>query len=101
MSARFSPFSYVTSHPQGIPRKIVEPTPEFVREVEWMLDDANSPREVAQWVADRIEEYGAQFARPVFSVEGNGPFCSYCGAIGAICGHPERSLLASDCEGAS
>lgn len=36
MSGRepFVPFAYITSHPQGIPLKIVEPTPEFVREVE-------------------------------------------------------------------
>lgn len=100
MSAReaFEPFQYVTSHPQGIPTGVVEPTPEFVREVEWMLRDADSPREVAQWVADRIEEHGSQHARPVFSMEGAGPFCSYCGAIGPICGHPGRSLGSTEAE---
>ena len=94
MSARqaFEPFTYITSHPQGIPLKIVDPTPEFVREVERAMDDSATPRELAQWVADRIEEHGSQHARPVFSIEGSGPFCSYCGAIGAICGHPDRAI---------
>lgn len=87
----FMPFVYITSHPQGIPSGVVEPTPEFIREVEWLLLENPTPREIAQWVSDRIEEHGSQHARPVFSMEGNGPFCSYCGAIGPICGHPERA----------
>lgn len=97
----FEPFGYISSHPQGIPLKTVEPTPAFVREVEWMLDDASTSREVAQWIADRIEEHGSQHARPVFSMEGNGPFCSYCGAIGAICGHPDRAIGSTEAEIAS
>ena len=92
----FRPFEYVTSHPQGIPTGVVAPTPEFVREVEFFLLDNPTSREIAQWVADRIEEHGAQFARPVVTLKGNGPFCSYCGAIGPICGHPERSISASE-----
>lgn len=92
----FDPFIYITSHPQGIPGTALEPTPEFFREVEGMLLVADTPREVAQWVAERIEEYATQWARPVFDMGGNGPFCSACGAIGAICGHPERSIIADD-----
>lgn len=90
----FQPFTYITSHPQGIPCKIVEPTPEFVREVEWAMEGA-SVREVAQWIVDRIEEHGSQHAREVMDMDGNGPFCSYCGGLGFMCGHPERSLNSS------
>lgn len=91
----FDPFTYITSHPQGIPLKIVEPTAGFVREVEWAMEDCETPRRLAQWIADRIEEHGSQHARPVVDMGGNGPFCSYCGAIGAICGHPERAIDSS------
>lgn len=91
MSA-FRPFDYISSHPQGIPLKTVQVTPEFVREVEWMLEEQAGPRDIAQWIVERIEEHGAQNARPVFDMEGNGPHCSYCGTIGAICGHPERAV---------
>lgn len=95
----FRPFDYISSHPQGIPLKNVEPTPAFVRDVEWALGTiGDNPLELARWIADIIEEHGSQFARPMFSMEGNGPFCSYCGTIGAICGHPERAIGAEPAE---
>lgn len=97
----FDPFDYITSHPQGIPGKALEPTPEFVREVEAMLSDSGDSRSVARWIAERIEEYATQWARPVFDTSGNGPFCSACGAIGAICGHPERSIIVDNEDGAA
>ena len=94
--ARFEPFDYLSSHPQGFPYGGVEATPEFVREVSDMLRDPQDDRAVAQWIVERIEEYGAQHARLVFSVEGNGPFCSYCGSIAAYCGHPGRAIKDDD-----
>lgn len=90
----FSPFTYLSSHPQGVHKGKVEPTPEFIREVEAAvtLAEGDSKR-LAQWIVDRIEEHGAQGALLVFDHEGNGPFCSYCHSLAAwSCDHPERSL---------
>ena len=93
MSSRpFEPFAYISSHPQGFPYGGVEPTPEFVREVADMLRDPGDERMVARWVAERIEEYGSQYARLVFDLQGNGPFCSHCGSIAGVCGHLERAI---------
>lgn len=95
-AARFEPFDYLSSHPQGFPYGGIEVTPEFVREVEEASRDHQDPRALAQWIVERIEEHGAQHARLVFSAKGNGPFCSYCGSIAGLCGHPEKALKDND-----
>lgn len=96
----FTPFAYITSHPQGIPGTAVEPEPQFVREVVAAMEQhADDPREMARWICERIDEYGVQMARPVFEIDGTGPDCSYCGALGAICQHPSRAGMGADFAG--
>ena len=101
--AWFSPFTYISSHPQGIHKGKVEPTAEFVREVQEAVNlYGDDTRRLAQWVADRIEEHGAQGALMVFDSSGNGPFCSYCHALAAwCCDHPSRSISAREQEEAN
>lgn len=42
---------------------------------------------LADWILNAMEQYGAQYARPVFDMEDNGPSCSHCGAFWPLCGH--------------
>ena len=64
---------------------------EFVREVADVLDRAASPDEVADWVIDKMERFGALMAEPMFDTEGNGPICSWCKTIWPLCGHHHQS----------
>lgn len=63
-------------------------TREFEREVRDALGipDERS-REAADWVAAKMDGFAAYHARPVFTMTGEGPICSYCGAIWPLCGH--------------
>lgn len=67
---------------------------DFVREVQDMLDrnggDDDDER-VADWIADKMERFGARTARPVFTMDGAGPLCSWCDAIWPLCGHHHLS----------
>ena len=68
------------------------PTSKLVHQVRvgCDLDDASAER-VAEWAADWGERLGASSARPVFSLDGEGPLCSWCGAIWPLCGHHHLS----------
>jgi len=69
------------------------PSAKLVRQVRIacdLEDDATAER-VAYWAADWGERLGARTARPVFDMEGNGPQCSWCGAIWPLCGHHHLS----------
>ena len=39
------------------------------------------------WLADYLESYGAASAQGVFTIDGAGPVCSWCGNIWPLCGH--------------
>ena len=86
----WEPFVYVydgTRAQQLVPIG-VEPTPDFVFEVRRALDDHDGdPEGLAEWIAERMDELGNQRARPVFDTEGNGPSCSWCGALAMLCEH--------------
>lgn len=57
--------------------------------------------EAADWVANLMERYGAQFAKPVIDMEGNGPICSFCSMIWPLCGHQHMSAELDDGDGES
>lgn len=68
---------------------------KFIREVRDALgiEDDDRAREAADWIADKMERFGAHMARPVFYADGDGsgPLCSWCGAAWPICGHHHLS----------
>lgn len=69
----------------------------FVREVQEGLAD-KTPQEQADWVLNKMESFGASFARPVFDMEGGGPLCSFCSAIWPLCGHHHMAGVNEDGE---
>ena len=78
----------------------VQATDQLVLETRLALDEtAGDPERMAQWIAERIEEFGALQATPVFDMEGNGPMCSWCSAFWPLCGHAKRSELLEDGDG--
>lgn len=84
----------VTSRP---PRVIASSA--FIREVAHKLElpvDSDRAREVADWVVDKMERFGARTAQGVFDLKGNGPVCSWCGVIWPLCGHYHQSEVATD-----
>lgn len=50
----------------------------------------------ADWFADYLEGYGASTAEPMFTTDGEGPVCSWCGSIWPLCGHHHMSNVGSD-----
>lgn len=50
------------------------------------IDDDDAAREAADWIADKMERFGARTARGVIDMDGNGPQCSWCSAIWPLCG---------------
>ena len=75
---------------------------KFIREVREALsiEDDERAREAADWIADKMERFGARFAQPVFDLKGNGPICSWCGVIWPLCGHHHLSgVLDEDTDG--
>lgn len=74
-------------------------TKKFIREVQ---DELGLPDDQAQdaadWVLNKMERYAAQFARPVFDMEGSGPQCSMCSMIWPLCGHQHMSAELGDDE---
>lgn len=86
----FMPLAY-NDRPVMVPPQ-VQATDQLVLETRLALEETNAdPERMAQWVAERIEEYGALQAEPVFDMEGAGPICSWCGAFWPLCGHAKRS----------
>ena len=72
---------------------------KFVREVRELLDQTRSVEDVADWIIDKMERFGATGAQPVFGMDGTGPCCSWCGVIWPLCGHhhlTQVDLEASD-----
>ena len=65
-----------------------------VREALGLSDDEAD--DAADWIADKMERFGASFSQPVFDMDGNGPMCSFCGAIWPLCGHHHLSGVSND-----
>lgn len=85
---RFEPFVYTdtTIGPTG-PRKVA-PTSDFVFEVRRELEGhAGDAEAIATWIVERLEEFGSHTAQTVFTSDGSGPYCSWCGAMALLCGH--------------
>lgn len=83
----FMPLAYESPRPVGAKPR-VHATDQLIYETERALEDTQgTPEQMAQWIAERIEEYGAMQSMPVFDMEGNGPMCSWCGGIWGLCGH--------------
>ena len=54
---------------------------------EFDVPDREQAEVMADWIVNFAERYGAYQAAPVFDMDGNGPQCSWCGAIWPLCGH--------------
>lgn len=66
----------------------------FVREVRDALNlDTDAAADAADWIADKMERFGAAFAQPVFDMDGNGPICSWCTTVWPLCGHHHISAM--------
>lgn len=60
----------------------------FVREVRDALGvPEERAEEAADWVLGKMDRFAAAHAEPVFTMDGHGPRCSYCGAFWPLCGH--------------
>ena len=61
---------------------------KLIREVAEALNiaDEDVARDTADWIADKMERFGARTARGVLDLEGNGPVCSWCSTIWPLCG---------------
>lgn len=87
----FMPLAYEEPRPIMTPPR-VHATDQLVLETRLALDEhAGNPEQMAQWIAERLEEFGALQASPVFDMEGNGPMCSWCQGSWALCGHAQLS----------
>lgn len=83
----------------SVPPKVVA-TKKFITEVRDALDldDDTKATLAADWIADKMERFGASMAEPVFDMDGNGPVCSWCKVIWPLCGHQHQSVILHDDE---
>lgn len=92
----FMPLAYQQSRPVMQPPKVYA-TDHLVLETRLATEETGAdPERMAQWIAERIEEFGAITSLPVFDMEGNGPICSWCAAMWPLCGHASRSEMVGD-----
>jgi len=72
-------------------------TKKLIREVQDALGIPDErATEAADWVADKMERFGARSAQPVFDMDGQGPMCSWCGMVWPLCGHQHQSEETND-----
>lgn len=57
------------------------------------VTDRAKATEIADWLVNKLIRYAANYAEPVFTMEGVGPVCSYCGMIWPLCGHHHWSAI--------
>lgn len=71
----------------------------LVREVADMLGvEYHDAIEAADWIASKMERFGAGTAQPVFDMDGNGPICSWCTTIWPLCGHHHLTAFTGEDE---
>lgn len=73
----------------------LEATNKLIREVMDVtgITDLGKATEVADWLLNKMERYGARTAQLMFDVDGAGPLCSWCGEIWPLCGHHHMSEI--------
>lgn len=85
-------------------RPVMSPPPRyvaarsFVSEVAALLDSTDDVQEIADWIIGKMERYGSASALPMFTTEGEGPCCSWCGVVWPLCGHHLNSVRLRDYE---
>ena len=77
------------------------PTPmQASRKLLQIIEDAqrehDTPEAFADWFANYLEGFGASTAEAVFTMDGAGPVCSWCGNIWPLCGHHHMSDVEYD-----
>lgn len=94
----FVPLAYPGTRPLGqVPE--VTATDQLVLETRIALEETGGdPERMAQWIAERIEEFGAITSRGVFTMDGDGPVCSWCHTFWGLCGHDKRTEMYPDDE---
>jgi hypothetical protein len=86
----FIPLAY-NDRPVMTPPSVAA-TDQLILETRLALEETGGDAvQMADWIAQRIEEFGAMQAEPMFDMEGNGPICSWCAAFWPLCGHSKRS----------
>lgn len=88
---------FISTGPETRPAMSMPPrviaTKKFIAEVADELNlDSDTAQNAADWIADKMERFGASSAQPVFDMDGNGPSCSWCGVIWPLCGHQHLSV---------
>lgn len=78
----------------------VRASKKLIREVSSALhlDDDDAARDAADWIADKMERFGARTAEGVIDLNGNGPVCSWCKSIWPLCGCSHLSEVHFDDE---
>lgn len=66
-------------------------TKKLMRIIEDAQIEHETPEAFADWFANYLEGYGARTAEGVFTLDGCGPVCSWCGCIWPLCGHDHMS----------
>lgn len=71
---------------------------KFIQQVQvgLSIEDEEAATAAADWIIDKMERFGARTAQGVFDMKGNGPQCSWCGAIWPLCGHQHQSEVLDD-----
>jgi len=89
-------FNEIAFYPGGT-RPVMSRPPEliatnrFIFMVERGFEEHTTASTRADWILNLMERYGAASAQPVFTMDGQGPCCSWCGAIWPLCGHHHMS----------
>lgn len=60
------------------------------------LDDDDLAGLIADYVLAEVEKHGGESAVLHFDMDGSGPWCSWCGALGGLCPHLATSRWSKD-----
>lgn len=91
-------FTEIMEHPGDGSRPVMSRPPTHQASKKFILDvrdalelDDDQALKASDWIIDKMERFGAYYARPVFLMDGTGPCCSWCGTIWPLCGHHHQS----------
>lgn len=87
----YPPGTPATRAPMSKPPHVIA-SASFIAEVSDMLERDLDRHEIADWIVDKMERFGAAFAEPMFTTDGTGPICSWCKTIWPLCGHHHDSI---------